>query len=264
MVIKRTDRIPVPSPVRVVRRGCALALLAFCRGALLDHDEALLALALVPLERARDGVEPVGAPLVCTHGRKRVLGRSDLDAVALLDFDAPAPSNEAHGVKLELNGTQIRNSIVSSSSIGRHDSVCGQIGEMRIVGISGCTSPLLRRASRLLNLSVLRSPDHRLGLSSCCAYIASVSTMVYGTIGGMQLPNNEIHNEIIKDFKCLHWLRRKTPDFFIFPAMSRGGLEVATLECPHPPRSRSFMRISPIVPFLTALPFLVSFSAMSR
>ena len=79
-VIKRTDRIPVPSPVRLVRRGCALALLAFCRGAL-DHDEALLALALVPLECARDGMEPVGALLVCTHGRERVLGRSDLDAV---------------------------------------------------------------------------------------------------------------------------------------------------------------------------------------
>ena len=74
-----------------MRRGCALALLAFFYGALLNHDAALLALPLVPLERARDGVEPVGALLVCTHGRGRVLGRGDLDVVALLELDAPAP-----------------------------------------------------------------------------------------------------------------------------------------------------------------------------
>ena len=90
-VLIRTDRIPVPCPIHLVGRGCALAFLAFFRGALLDHDKALLALALVPLERARDGVEPVGALLVCTHGRERVLGRGDLDVVALLELDAPAP-----------------------------------------------------------------------------------------------------------------------------------------------------------------------------
>ena len=90
-VIKRTDRIPVPSPVRLLRRRCTLALLAFSHEALLNHDEALLALPLVPLERARDGVEPVDALLVCTHSRQRVLGRGDLDVVALLELDAPAP-----------------------------------------------------------------------------------------------------------------------------------------------------------------------------
>ena len=90
-VIKRTDRIPVPCPVHLVGCGCAPALLAFFRGALLNYDKALLALALVPLERARDGVEPVGALLVCTNGRERVLGRGDLDMVPLLELDASAP-----------------------------------------------------------------------------------------------------------------------------------------------------------------------------
>ena len=76
-----------------IRRGCgrALPLLALLRGALLDDDEALLALALVPLERARDRVEPVRVLLVCAHRRERVFGRGHLDVVALFQFDAPAP-----------------------------------------------------------------------------------------------------------------------------------------------------------------------------
>ena len=40
----------------------------------------------------------------------------------------------------ELNGTHIRNSMLSGKSIGRKESVCGQIGVISIAGISGCTS----------------------------------------------------------------------------------------------------------------------------
>ena len=60
-------------------------------------------------------MEPVGALFVCTRGWERVLGRSDLDVVALLELDAPAP------VERELNSTQIYNSIVSGSSFGRKE-----------------------------------------------------------------------------------------------------------------------------------------------
>ena len=94
-VFKRADPItipvPVPSSIHLVPHGRALAFLALLRGALLNDDKALLALALVPLERAGDGMEPVGALLVRAHSRERVLGCGDLDVVALLELDAPAP-----------------------------------------------------------------------------------------------------------------------------------------------------------------------------
>jgi len=40
----------------------------------------------------------------------------------------------------ELYGTQMRSSILSGRSIGRKESVCGQMGVMRMAGISGWTS----------------------------------------------------------------------------------------------------------------------------
>jgi hypothetical protein len=51
----------------------------------------------------------------------------------------PRPSKDAHAVLRELYGTQMRSSMLSGSSMGRNDSVCGQIGVMRSAGISGCT-----------------------------------------------------------------------------------------------------------------------------
>lgn len=51
----------------------------------------------------------------------------------------PRPSKEAQAVLLELNGTQIRSSMLSGRSIGRNDRVCGQRGVMSIEGISGWT-----------------------------------------------------------------------------------------------------------------------------
>ena len=71
------------------------------------------------------------------------VGKGYLDAVTLMwspCLSSTRPSNEAHDVARELNGTQIRGSIVSGSGIGRKYSVSGQIGEMGIAGISGCTS----------------------------------------------------------------------------------------------------------------------------
>lgn len=52
----------------------------------------------------------------------------------------PRPSNDAHAVLRELYGTHIRNSILSGRSIGRNESVCGQMGVISSAGISGCTS----------------------------------------------------------------------------------------------------------------------------
>lgn len=51
----------------------------------------------------------------------------------------PRPSNEAHAVLRELYGTQILSSMLSGSNIGRKESVWGQMGLMRIAGISGWT-----------------------------------------------------------------------------------------------------------------------------
>ena len=51
----------------------------------------------------------------------------------------PRPSNDAHAVLLELYGTQMRNSMLSGSNIGRNDNVCGHMGVIRSAGISGCT-----------------------------------------------------------------------------------------------------------------------------
>ena len=52
----------------------------------------------------------------------------------------PRPSNEAQAVLRELKGTHIRSSTLSGNSMGRNDSVCGQIGVIRMAGISGCTN----------------------------------------------------------------------------------------------------------------------------
>lgn len=51
----------------------------------------------------------------------------------------PRPSNEAHAVLRELYGTQILSSMLSGRSIGRKESVWGQMGLMRMAGISGWT-----------------------------------------------------------------------------------------------------------------------------
>ena len=49
----------------------------------------------------------------------------------------PRPSNDAQAVLRELYGTQIRSSMLSGSSMGRNDNVWGQIGVIKIAGISG-------------------------------------------------------------------------------------------------------------------------------
>lgn len=61
------------------------------------------------------------------------------DKYSRLSSTRPRPSKLAQAVLLELKGTQIRNSIVSGNSIGRKDRVCGQIGVIKIAGISGWT-----------------------------------------------------------------------------------------------------------------------------
>ena len=56
-----------------------------------------------------------------------------------LSSTRPRPSNEAHAVLRELYGTQILSSMLSGRSIGRKESVWGQMGLMRMAGISGWT-----------------------------------------------------------------------------------------------------------------------------
>lgn len=51
----------------------------------------------------------------------------------------PRPSKDAHAVLRELYGTHMRSSMLSGRSMGRKDSVCGQMGVMSSAGISGCT-----------------------------------------------------------------------------------------------------------------------------
>jgi hypothetical protein len=49
----------------------------------------------------------------------------------------PRPSKLAHAVDLESKGTQMRSSIESGNNMGRKLKVWGQIGEIKIAGISG-------------------------------------------------------------------------------------------------------------------------------
>lgn len=49
----------------------------------------------------------------------------------------PRPSKLAQAVFLELNGTQMRSSIESGTNVGLNESVCGQIGVIKIARISG-------------------------------------------------------------------------------------------------------------------------------
>lgn len=51
----------------------------------------------------------------------------------------PLPSNEQYAVAREERGTATRRAMVSESTMGRKESVCGQIGVRRMAGMSGWT-----------------------------------------------------------------------------------------------------------------------------
>lgn len=85
----------------------------------LDYHERLLPLALVPLERPSDRLEPICALFVRADCRERILTGRDLDVVALWKLGQqmrisrkqghsrrsstrPRPSNEAQAVDREL------------------------------------------------------------------------------------------------------------------------------------------------------------------
>lgn len=62
-----------------------------------EDDKAFLPLALVPLERATDRLEPVDRLCICTNGRERVLRGLDPDVVALFFLQAQLADSAWYG-----------------------------------------------------------------------------------------------------------------------------------------------------------------------